>query len=72
MVLVYDYDNKIYTSELKFLKLFASNILMHRQLGRIEMLPYSILDEDKHWSISHRALQVRFAVTVSKPNLLNG
>lgn len=36
------------------------------------MLPYNILDEEKHWNISHRVLQVRVTVAVNKKIHLMG
>lgn len=39
LVLLYDYENKIHPSEEQLLKLFASDILIYRQLGSINMLP---------------------------------
>jgi len=58
MVLLYDYKSKIHPSEEQLLNLFASDILISRQLGSIKMLPYSILDEEEQWKVSHRVLPV--------------
>ena len=62
MVLLYDYKSKIHPSEEQLLNLFASDILISRQLGSIKMLPYSILDEEEQWKVSHRVLPVWFTV----------
>lgn len=35
------------------------------------MLPYSILDEEEQWNVSHRVLPARFIVAVSKQNPFN-